>query len=145
VKVGRLAEGLPVIATIEPWHGNIVVVYTPDAPGPLEKVQHWRRHVIDESFNAGHAIGWADFNGDGRDELVAGYREPSPKTRRVGLYLYQFGEFSPGEELTFEKQAVDDGGMATEDFAIGDVNGDGAPDIIAGGRSTHNLKLYLKQ
>ena len=145
VKVGRLADGLPVIATIEPWHGNLVVVYTPDKAEPLESVGAWTRHVLDESFNQGHALGWADFDGDGRDELVAGYREPSPKNERVGLYLYTFGAFTPGGDFTFERHAIDDGGMATEDFAIGDLNGDNKPDIFAGGRATHNVKVYLSK
>jgi hypothetical protein len=32
--------------------------------------------------------------------------------------------------------------MACEDLKIADLNGDGKPDIIAAGRSTHNLKVY---
>lgn len=143
VKVGRLGDGIPVIATIEPWHGHIAVIYLPDVKGPLETATTWRRHELDDTFNQGHAVGWADFNGDGRDELVAGYREPSPESGRVGLMLFQFGPLEPGAEPTFEKQAIDDGGMATEDMAIGDLNGDGKPDILAAGRSTHNLKIYL--
>lgn len=145
VKVGRLAQDIPVIATIEPWHGNQVVVYTPDAPAPLEQVRVWQRHVLDDSFNQGHALGWADFDGDGREELAAGHREPSPKTQKVGLHLYRFEAFRPGGNLNFERQPIDEGGMATEDLAIGDIDGDGDPDIFAGGRATHNLKVYLNQ
>lgn len=143
VKTGHLAAGAPVMATVEPWHGNMVVVYTPDAAGPLESVQTWHRQVLDESFNQGHALGWADFDGDGRDELVAGHREPSPKTDRVGLKLYRFDGFTPGTEPAVAAQFIDDGGMATEDLALGDLNGDGVPDIVAVGRSSHNIKVYL--
>jgi hypothetical protein len=143
VKVGALGKDQPLIATIEPWHGNIVAVYTADVAGPLESVGAWQRHVLDESFNQGHALGWADFDGDGRDELVAGHREPSPKTGQVGLKLYRFGAATPGEAFSVASQFIDDGGMATEDLAIGDVNGDGMPDIVAVGRATHNVKLYL--
>ena len=32
--------------------------------------------------------------------------------------------------------------MAAEDIAVGDLNGDGLPEIIGGGRSTRNVKLY---
>lgn len=143
VKVGQLGKDLPAIACIEPWHGNLVVVYTPDAPGPLETVKTWTRHVLDDTFNQGHAVGWADFDGDGRDELVAGYREASPASQRVGLFLYAFGPWKVGQELDFSRHAVDDGGLATEDLAIGDVNGDARPDIFASARSTGNLRLYL--
>lgn len=145
IKTGALAEGVPALATIEPWHGNIVAVYTPDKPGPIEEAGSWRRHVLDESYNQGHAIAWADFDGDGRDELVAGYREPSPRNDRVGLYCYTFEAFAPDGELRFERHAVDDGGIATEDVAVGDLNGDGKPDILASGRSTHNIRIYLSR
>lgn len=145
VKTGSLDADTHVIATIEPWHGNIVAVYTPSEKGPIESVPEWTRHVLDESYNQGHAVGWADFDGDGRDELVAGYREPSPDNDRVGLYLYAFGPYETGGELAFERHAIDDGGMATEDMAIGDVDGDGRPDIVAAGRRTGNIRLYLSR
>jgi len=141
VKVGSFGPQHPVIATIEPWHGNLVVVYHGEAGQPLESIGIWKRQVLDESFNQGHALGWADFDGDGRDELVAGYREPSLETKRVGLKLYRF----PEGGTPVESQDIDAGGMATEDLAIGDLNGDGAPDVVAVGRSTHNIKVYLNR
>src|SRR5262249_26846975 len=39
------------------------------------------------------------------------------------------------------RQAVDDA-MATEDLAVGDLNGDGLPEIVAGGRATSNVRIY---
>lgn len=33
IKVGHLADGTTYLATIEPWHGHQVVVYTPPKPG----------------------------------------------------------------------------------------------------------------
>src|SRR5262249_35299830 len=71
VKQGKLKGGRKVIATVEPWHGDQVVVYTePDAPGKL-----WDRHVIDEKLRWGHAVAFADLDGDGGDELVIGVRD----------------------------------------------------------------------
>ncbi|HKG68984.1 MAG TPA: VCBS repeat-containing protein [Segetibacter sp.] len=32
--------------------------------------------------------------------------------------------------------------MACEDLQVMDLNKDGKPDIVASGRSTHNLKIY---
>ena len=32
--------------------------------------------------------------------------------------------------------------MACEDALAADLDGDGRPDIIAGGRATHNVKIY---
>jgi hypothetical protein len=43
------------------------------------------------------------------------------------------------------KTIVDDAGMATEDLIVGDFNGDKSPDILASGRSTHNVKIYWNE
>jgi hypothetical protein len=32
--------------------------------------------------------------------------------------------------------------MACEDALAADLNGDGRADIVAGGRATHNVKIY---
>jgi hypothetical protein len=40
---------------------------------------------------------------------------------------------------------IDDGGMATEDLAVADLNGDKRPDIVASGRATHNVKIYWNE
>ena len=43
----------------------------------------------------------------------------------------------------FKNLWIDESGMATEDLRVVDINGDGKPDIVAAGRSTRNLKVYL--
>jgi hypothetical protein len=43
----------------------------------------------------------------------------------------------------WEKHVIDAGGIATEDLVVGDFTGDGRPDIVAGGRGTRNVKLYV--
>src|SRR4051794_13921346 len=65
------------IATIEPWHGNQVVVYR-------RRAGKWVRHVIDASIADGHTLVAGDFDGDGRDDLVAGER-----AGRRSAYLYR--------------------------------------------------------
>jgi hypothetical protein len=40
---------------------------------------------------------------------------------------------------------VDDGGMATEDLAVADLNGDKRPEIVAVGRATRNVKIYWNE
>jgi len=40
---------------------------------------------------------------------------------------------------------IDDGGMATEDLVVADLNGDKQPDIIASGRATRNVKIYWNE
>ena len=55
------------VATIEPWHGNKIVIYR-------QQMGAWTRRVIDESIADGHTIVVGDFDGDARDEVV-GRRE----------------------------------------------------------------------
>src|SRR5262249_18387262 len=50
IKQGKLKSGRKFIATIEPWHGNQVVVYTE----PETKEKLWDRHVLDAELRWGH-------------------------------------------------------------------------------------------
>ena len=76
-EIRRSASGA-FIATIEPMHGNEVVVYrqSPGADKP-----HWTRQVLDETLKEGHALAWADFLGLGREQIVAACAFPTPKRR----------------------------------------------------------------
>jgi hypothetical protein len=107
------------LASIEPWHGNQVVIYRKG------------REVIDDSLVDGHTIQTGDFDGDGRDEIVAGYRG---KGRSVYLYREQDGKWV--------RQTVDDGGISAAACAIADLNRDNKPDIACIGSATANLKWY---
>ena len=136
VKLGRLGGGKYFLATIEPMHGHSVAVYT--GPIPLPEGQLADRQVIDDSFKQGHAIGCADLDHDGVDEIIAGHREPNADGQ-VAVYYYSA---SNDAGTKWERHPLDIGGMASEDLTTGDLDGDGYPEVIAGGRSTHNLKVY---
>jgi hypothetical protein len=139
VRLGRLAGGRKFIATVEPWHGSSVVAYTP-GEGRL-----WERRVVDDRVAGGHAVWCCDLDGDGSDELVVAQRDPNhdlsqpPNGSRVLVYAPKAGGRSP---LAFEKFVVDDGGIAAEDLVAGDLDGDGRIDLVAGGRETHNVRIY---
>jgi hypothetical protein len=140
IKLGRLADGRKYIATIEPWHGFQVVAYTPPKSGD----GLWDRHVVDEPVAWGHAVWCADLDGDGDDELIVGQRDPNKDgvgaVRGPGVRVY---DPHPGTSaLEFTRHVVDDGGVAAEDVVAADLDGDGRPDIVAGGRATHNVKIY---
>jgi hypothetical protein len=126
VGVGRLGKRR-FLAAIEPWHGNEVVVYT-------ETPSHtWRRRVIFDQLKEGHEIAIADFDGDGRDDLVAG-------DRSAGNVHAFFSRDAAGE--SWERRVIDSGGMAGSGCVTADVNGDRRPDIVCIGSSTHNIKWY---
>lgn len=126
VVLGRLGKQR-FLAAIEPWHGNQVVIYR-------ERGGAWERQVIDESFENGHALAVGDLDGDGRDEVVAGYRGK-------GYQLYIYKALDAGG-ARWERQTLDPGGIAAADCKIRDFNGDGRMDVACIGASTGNVKWY---
>jgi hypothetical protein len=131
ISVGHL-NGERFLAGIEPWHGNQVVVYRQPHSGGSDG--QWNRQVIDTSLLDGHIVLTADFDRDGSDEIIAGYRgEP------YGVYLYKFNGG------TWTREVIDSDGMSAAGCAISDLDGDGLPDIACIGSATHNLKVYRNQ
>jgi hypothetical protein len=127
IGVGKVA-GKRFLATIEPWHGDQVVVYTGGEPGKL-----WNRSVIDPNFHEGHALACADLDGDGNDEIVAGFRGPG-----TSLFVYYATDPSGS---AWERQLID-ANMAASGVVIADLKGGGRMDIVAIGSSTGNVKWY---
>jgi hypothetical protein len=119
------------VTTIEPMHGLELVFYEETAPG------QWRRQVLDRTFNEGHALGTGDLLGLGRDQIVAGWRNPDAQGR-VGIRLY----IPDAEGKEWETLTIDDNQMACEDLKLADLDADGRLDVIAAGRATNNLIVY---
>jgi hypothetical protein len=127
VAVGNLKRSR-YIAAIEPWHGNEVAVYLP-AKGTTQL----QRTVIDTTLVDGHTIQTADVNGDGEDEIIAGYRGTG---RSVFIYYAE----KNGER--WRKEVLDNGGIAAAACTAVDLNGDKRVDIACIGAATMNLKWY---
>ena len=85
VKVGQLRTKSPFVATIEPWHGFQVVVYSQAETATTDKSATaepplWSRQVIAEPLQWGHAVWCADLDADGDDELIIG----RPRSQQTG-------------------------------------------------------------
>ncbi len=128
VHVGRLNGGRQFLATIEPWHGNEVVIHL----GELANATFGPRTVIDDTLADGHALWVADVDGDGDDEVFAGHRG---KDHRVSVY-----DFDRGREAWHK--TVIDREIAAQDLRGGDIDGDGTPDVVGVGGATHNVVWY---
>jgi len=113
------------LAAIEPWHGHQVVVYAPGKDGTP-----WQRQVLDDSMKEGHALAAGDFDGDGQDEIVAGWRGG-----QGGVKLFHINP----DGTSWRSQIVDRG-VAAEAAVVADINGDGKLDIVVSGG--HNNKVF---
>ena len=125
ISIGRLGKER-FLAAIEPWHGNEVSIYRRNG-------NTWDRQVIDTSLVDGHTIQTADFDHDGNDEIISGFRGGS---RSVYIYKYD-----PAAKK-WNRSTLDDGGIAAAACAVADLNGDGRPDVACIGAATANLKWY---
>ncbi len=134
---GKDATGKEMFATVEPWHGNQIVVYEQNA----NKV--WTRIVLDDQIKWGHAVSICDLDNDGVDEVVSGVRDNLSDNpgKRCGVRIYRRDKSDLSKWLVF---VLEDGGVAVEDMAIADLNGDGLQDIVVSGRASKNARIYFQ-
>ena len=140
VAEGALAgsPGIPYLASVEPWHGNEVVVYTQlDSNAGSATTINLQRSVIDTELELGHGLLCADLNKDGADEILVGDRNG-----KKCYHIYSPGVPFKGDWTHF---VLDDGEMAGAGCAVADIDGDMDMDIVAAGSSTGNLRLYLNK
>jgi len=123
------SKGKRFLAAVEPWHGNEVVVYR-------EQGGQWHRRVIYNELKEGHEVCVADFNADGRDDIVAGDRGRGEVRSAHVFYSLDDG----GER--WHHQVLDHLGMSASGCAAADMNGDRRPDIVLIGAATANIKWY---
>jgi hypothetical protein len=84
----------------------------------------WTRHVLDPAVTGSpHDLVLADLDGDGELELLASAIDAGP-----GLFAYKRGR---DPTMPWEKHAIQTGVFA-EGTTVGDLNGDGRPEIVFG-------------
>ncbi len=127
VHVGRLRDGRKFLTTIDPWHGTQVSVCLADKP---QSLTFGARTVIDDTLADGHALWVADVDGDGDSEIFAGHRGAD---HRVSMFDFDGKAWN---------RTVVDRDIAAQDLRGGDLDGDGTPDVVAVGGSTHNVVWY---
>jgi hypothetical protein len=128
VHLGKLADGRPFLATIDPWHGSEVAVCVAQTPDRFE--DFGPRTVIDSTLDEGHALWVADVDGDGNDEVFAGHRG---KDARVSVYRFDGKAWA---------RTVLDPALTAQDLRGGDLDGDGTPDVVAIGGKSHNVVWF---
>jgi len=103
-------HGRRFFVTIEPFHGNMVAVYTPDGHGG------YARNVIETGLKNGHALTLVDVDGDGVPEIVAG-GNGSP----TSMYFYKATDASARH---WTRMQMDDD-MAPASCVTADIAGTG--------------------
>ena len=113
-------------ATIEPFHGNMVVVYRQDSQG------QWQRQVIDTELSNGHTLVVVDVDGDGTHEIVAS------GTRAKNVYMYRIGQ----DGQKWQRSIVDEA-LAANSCTAGDINGDKKMDLACiDGTAPFSVRWY---
>ena len=105
----------------------------------LETQRTWQQHAIDTSWSSAHSLLWADLDGDGREELVAGKRylghdgKDPGEWDRLQIMAYAFQPETRtwhGTRISSESRC----GMDLDPVAA-DVDLDGDLDLVAPSRA----------
>ncbi len=138
----RRLDGGKSIVSIQPMHGSFLQIENGNysLKNPRTVVTEKEISTLSDIFSQGHGLVCGDFLGIGREQIVAGWRNPNDDGK-VGIRL-----FDPQQSNNFQGYPLDDSvRMACEDLQAADLDGDGDLDLIASGRATLNVLVYWNQ
>jgi hypothetical protein len=84
----------------------------------------------------------ANLDDDEDEELIIGVRDNKDEQAKCGVRIY---DPQNADATQWQRQLIDAGGVAVEDLAAGDLNGDGRVDLVAVGRATKNVRVYWNE
>lgn len=132
VAIGTVGDdAFAYIAAIEPFHGNVISIYTKTTNTSLTQIQ-WQRHVLDvygypdeNGEGTAHYVVCADFDKDGDDEFLVALRGPAPNE---GVFYYKPIDLSRG---LFAKWRISD--LSAARIALADFDNDNFIDFATTG------------
>lgn len=119
-------------------HGHDFGLFWLEQMRGTEGGREWRRHAIDETWSCAHSLLWADLDGDGGEDLIAGKRYLGHDGRDPGetdplcVYWYRF-DVRGGN---WQRHRIHEGGRVGMDLdpKAADLDGDGDIDLVAPAR-----------
>ncbi|WP_422928951.1 FG-GAP repeat domain-containing protein [Singulisphaera sp. PoT] len=127
VRAGRLRDGRQFFVTVEPGQGTEVAAYVPRS---TETMKIGPRILLDATLKEVQALCVADVDGDGDGEVFAGGRGSGK-----GVVMYD-----PAGS-TWVRTVVD-ASLSANDLRSGDLDKDGAVDIVGVGGESRNVIWY---
>jgi putative membrane-bound dehydrogenase-like protein len=101
-------------------------------------------------FSELHALELADIDGDGLKDIIVGKRfwahgsEGDPEANAPAV-IYWFQLVRHGKDVDFVPHLIDDDSGVGTQVVVGDVNGDGLPDIIVGNKKGTFVHIHEKK
>jgi hypothetical protein len=130
------SDGLPdILHSPSELAGNFYHLSWFEAPDDPAEI--WKEHIVVDSVEAVlHSIGAADFNSDGKIDIVVAEMQQGDDPDEVILY------FNQGDNK-WEKQVISTGG--SHSMRIFDFDGDGDMDVFGANHADHVVKIWMNE